>query len=820
MLKNTSLITKLLLSFGTVLLFTALILGIAFYNLSAMNNTTRVITQEAFPQVAALDIVSIRTFDNGRQLRNLFLTTDPAELDKSIKKAEENRDLNAKDMEKLGSLLSSDEARRLFKAVSDRRAEMVALYERVFALARDKTQRDQGIEFLLKTFAPANNAFVAALKDMSQYEAEQMRALTAGAEQKYLSARNWMGLFGVVALLVSIGITWVLTRSIFGQLGGEPAQATEIANRIAAGDLNVAIAIKAGDTGSLMAAMKNMADTLKRVLADTDELINAAAAGNLDKRADANKYQGDFRKLVQGVNGTVTNISEPLKVTSGYIDRIAKGDIPPAITTDYKGEYLVIRDNLNGLIKTANGLLTQTAILIQGAADGELNKRANAELFSGGWKKLVTGVNDTVINIAEPLKVTSGYIDQIAKGDIPPAITTDYKGEYRVIRDNLNGLIKTANGLLTQTGILIQGAANGELDKRANAELFQGGWNQLVSGINQTLDGIILPVNEAVAVLAELEQGDLTQSVKGEYKGQLKTFKDSVNNTVDKLAHTISQVMEATEALSEATGEVSATAQSLSQGASEQAASVEETSAAVEQMSASVVQNAENAKVTDGMAAKTAKEAEEGGAAVTLTVAAMKSIAGKIHIIDDIAYQTNLLALNAAIEAARAGEHGKGFAVVAAEVRKLAERSQVAAQEIGELAGSSVEMAEKAGHLLSEIVPSIAKTSDLVQEIAAASDEQTSGVNQINNAMEQLNQITQQSASASEQLAATAEEMSGQAEQLQGLMSFFTVHHHGATSEATRSGHALQAQSRAGKNKHTARVADPRDLDESGFVRF
>ncbi|WNV04594.1 MCP four helix bundle domain-containing protein [Candidatus Methylospira mobilis] len=190
MLKNTSLITKLLLSFGTVLLFTALILGVGFYNLSAMNNTARVITQEAFPQVAALDIVSIRTFDNGRQLRNLFLTTDPVEFDKSIKKAEENRDLNAKDMEKLGSLLSSDEARRLFKAVSDRRAEMVALYERVFALARDKTQRDQGIEFLLKTFAPANNAFVAALKDMSQYEAEQMRALTAGAEQKYLSARN------------------------------------------------------------------------------------------------------------------------------------------------------------------------------------------------------------------------------------------------------------------------------------------------------------------------------------------------------------------------------------------------------------------------------------------------------------------------------------------------------------------------------------------------------------------------------------------------------------------------------------------------------
>ena len=157
------------------------------------------------------------------------------------------------------------------------------------------------------------------------------------------------------------------------------------------------------------------------------------------------------------------------------------------------------------------------------------------------------------------------------------------------------------------------------------------------------------------------------------------------------------------------------------------------------------------------------------------TVAAMKQIAKKIGIIDDIAYQTNLLALNAAIEAARAGEHGKGFAVVAGEVRKLAERSQVAAQEIGEMAGSSVAVAEKAGKLLDEMVPAIQKTSDLVQEIAAASQEQSSSVGQINTAMTQLNQITQQNASSSEELAATSEEMSGQAEHLQQLIGFFKV---------------------------------------------
>jgi methyl-accepting chemotaxis protein len=267
----------------------------------------------------------------------------------------------------------------------------------------------------------------------------------------------------------------------------------------------------------------------------------------------------------------------------------------------------------------------------------------------------------------------------------------------------------------------------------------------------------------------------MTQTITAHYNGDFDALKLAINNTIAKLADTIAQINVAADALNNAAAQVSATAQSLSQSSSEQAASVEETTASIEEMTASINQNTENAKVTDGIATQSSQQAEEGGGAVKETVDAMKQIADKIGIIDDIAYQTNLLALNAAIEAARAGEHGKGFAVVAAEVRKLAERSQVAAQEIGQVASSSVKLAEKAGHLLDEMVPSIKKTSDLVQEIAAASQEQSSGVGQINGAMGQLNKATQQNASASEELAATAEEMGGQAGQLQELMSFFSV---------------------------------------------
>ena len=317
--------------------------------------------------------------------------------------------------------------------------------------------------------------------------------------------------------------------------------------------------------------------------------------------------------------------------------------------------------------------------------------------------------------------------------------------------------------------------------------------------------------------------GDLTLQISTR-NGDSTSVLAAMKNMVEKLSSVVTDVNSGAEALAGASEEVSATAQSLSQAASEQAAGVEETSASLEEMTASISQNTENAKLTDSMATKAASEAAEGGEAVQATVAAMKQIAQKINIIDDIAYQTNLLALNAAIEAARAGEHGKGFAVVAAEVRKLAERSQVAAQEISDVASSSVQLAERAGRLLGEMVPSIKKTSDLVQEITAASEEQSSGVGQINSAVGQLSQTTQQNASSSEELAATAEEMSGQAEQLQHAMSFFKLSGSVPGRPARGAGRASVSTKPKAVRKSAAPLAvangSSDDMDETQFTRF
>ena len=284
---------------------------------------------------------------------------------------------------------------------------------------------------------------------------------------------------------------------------------------------------------------------------------------------------------------------------------------------------------------------------------------------------------------------------------------------------------------------------------------------------------VTTPLVEAVHAANRISEGDLTISITSSTTDETGQMLSAMKSMVEKQKVVIGDVKIVADNVAAGSRQLSSGSEQVSQGTTEQAASAEEASSSIEEMNAAIRQNADNAMETEKIALKSANDALESGKAVSSTVSAMKDIAGKISIIEEIARQTNLLALNAAIEAARAGEHGKGFAVVASEVRKLAERSQVAARDISKLSSSSVEVAERAGVMLAKLVPDIQKTAELVQEITASSREQASGSGQINSAIQQLNQVIQENSGATEEMASTAEELSSQAERLQVSIAFF-----------------------------------------------
>jgi methyl-accepting chemotaxis protein/PAS domain-containing protein len=555
--------------------------------------------------------------------------------------------------------------------------------------------------------------------------------------------------------------------------------------RLSSGNLSLQYAVPVQDQytkdvqaqfAKIDSSFKQVGTSLNALVDDAKMLTNAAVDLKLDVRADASKHQGDYRRIVEGVNATMDAVVTPL----------------------------------NSLIGDVQGL-TKSVIA------GKLDERSDSTHHRGQFKEVVEGLNTLLDAVDTAFRDTVRVAEALAKGDLSQKVTRDYQGAFNQVKQAVNTTAESLTKIVGEIRDMVAAANKGDFSSKIEMA-GKAGYTQELSGLlNQLSDTVDTAFNDTIEVAKALEQGDLTCKVTRDYQGAFDQVKQSLNNTVSKLAQTIGEVNVTADALSSATNQISSTAQSLSQASSEQAASVEETSASVEQMSASIRQNTDNAKVANTMSADGTAKAADGGVAVTETVAAMKQIAKRISIIDDIAYQTNLLALNAAIEAARAGEHGKGFAVVAAEVRKLAERSQVAAQEIGQLAGNSVGMAERAGKLLDEIVPATRKTADLVQEITAASEEQTVGVDQINTAMSQLSQITQQNASASEQLAATSEEMSGQAASLQELMSFFSLADNRKHIRPAETKHIGGAKTAATAKKKGSEVHGDSEAD---FTRF
>jgi methyl-accepting chemotaxis protein len=517
--------------------------------------------------------------------------------------------------------------------------------------------------------------------------------------------------------------------------------------------------------------------------------VKAAVGGKLATRADAAKFVGGWNTLVGGVNETLEAVIGPLNVAANYVDQISRGAIPAKITDSYNGDFNLIKNNLNLCIESINALVADAGMLVQAAIDGKLATRADATKHQGDYRKIVEGVNKTLDAVIGPLNVAANYVDQISKGAIPAKITDSYNGDFNLIKNNLNVAIDSINALVTDAGMLAQAAVEGRLGTRAEAGKHQGDYRKIVDGVNQTLDLVITPVNETIAVLKRLAEGDLTVAMSGDYKGDFDVLKKALVDSLDSFNDILGQVNTAVEQVTAGSLQVSQASQSLSQGATEQASSLEQITSSITEVSGQTKQNTENAIQVNTLAKTAREDAEQGNIQMKDLVAAMSDINASaeeirkiVKAIDDISFQINLLALNANVEAARAGKYGKGFAVVAEEVRNLAVRSASSVKDTTRMVDEAISNIERGNALvdvtakqLASIVAGAAKVAALAEEVSTASKEQTQGLEQISTGLGQIDQVTQANTASAEESASAAEELSSQSQQLKGMLGRFVL---------------------------------------------
>ncbi|MGD8399416.1 MAG: methyl-accepting chemotaxis protein [Bacillota bacterium] len=570
---------------------------------------------------------------------------------------------------------------------------------------------------------------------ISRIISKPMKQLTAAAEQLATGDVNVN-----IAAVTAKDETAILTNAFVNMVASIREQA-EVVARVAAGDLKAAVNVRSEQDLLAKSLLVEIA-TLQKLIAETGKLTAAASRGELDVRGDAAQFEGEYRNLITGFNETLDAFTVPLAEAGTVLGKMAVNDFTVAMVGDYQGVLKKFADQIN-LVQQQLLSLQDLFILV---ARGDISQ------LEGYREHGKQSENDQLI---------------------PAAIT----------------MMEALQNLIGETEVVAEAAARGELAVRGDTGKLNGKYQEIVISINDVLDRMAQPLNEALTVLEAMAQGNLDRTMDGSYQGAYARLQEAINATVQSFNRTLGEINGAADQVASASRELSQGSEAVSQGATAQAATIEELSASVSAIADKIKQNAAQANQTSQLSETTKQSAASGNDRMKALHTAMqqideaaRGISKIIKVIEEIAFQTNILALNAAIEAARAGQAGKGFAVVAEEVRNLAGRSAAAAKETAELIESSIkktadgtQIANQTAAALDQMVADVTKAVDLMAGIAAASNEQAAGIIQINQGINQVATVTQNTTATSEESASASEELLGEAENLRQLVGKFRL---------------------------------------------
>ena len=631
------------------------------------------------------------------------------------------------------------------------------------------------------------------------------------------------------SLLVLMAIN---LRSEANMIGGEPHVVVEVARRVASGDLAVQIQTQAGDTSSVNAALKSMVENLSTLISNMQHMSAEHDKGNTDVLVNADVFSGSFKEVAHGVNNMVSGHIQLNNKAMAVVKAFGEGNFDAPLE-QFAGKKAFINETVEQVRSNIKTFIADMRNMSEHHDLGDVDVVMDAGKFAGAYAQMAQGVNGMVgAHVHEKEQIIS-MMRALGDGDFNVQLP-QYPGKKAEINKGLERLNGKLQGIVASVKWVTAEHEKGNIDMNLHADMFKGGFSELATSVNYIVAGQIELTEKALACVKEFGQGNFDapletfpgkksfvneaiEQVRGNLKalnadvqmlataanegrvsvradasthqGDFRKIVEGVNETLEMIVNPIATVKVAVETIGTAAKEIAQGNADLSRRTEEQAASLEKTAASMEELSSTVKQNAENAKQANQLAAAASGVAIQGGEAVSEVVTTMadinasaKKIEDIISVIDGIAFQTNILALNAAVEAARAGEQGRGFAVVAGEVRNLAQRSASAAKEIKELISDSVsktaagtKQVENAGNTMHEIVSSVKRVTDIIGEIAAASSEQSAGIEQVNEAIMKMDDVTQQNTALVEEAAAAAESMMEQADELMNAVSVFQL---------------------------------------------